>query len=263
MKSNTLFEYQRFIWLIRNMLVLKKSPLMTVTGAICGIVVMLSFLDIFTEREITFHQDLYLFILFISGFIVSSKIFKVLHHRENGTAYLLIPASNFEKFTSRLFLSTVLFVIYTIIAYYLLSMITETLNKMIFGTSHALFNPFSTKIIEGVGIYLVLQSLFLLGGVYFKRHPFSKTILFLFLFFICLLVILVLSVKLLFWSYFDGFLPRFEMLNHLSEVLFSERYGQLHRAMHLTLKGFQFIFWFILAPLCWTIAYFRLRETEV
>jgi hypothetical protein len=233
-----------------------------VSGAIGGILLIISVIDAWVRCRPGFHQVLYVGVLYVGGIIVTGKIFKELHHNERGPAWLLLPASQLEKFLSRLLLSTVLYAVGTMILYFFFSVISEGVNGLLFGRHHNLFQPFDPMILKSVAYYVVLQSPFLAGAVYFRKHNLSKTILTLMAYSFVLLVVVMISTWLLFGSYIDGMFSTFEFLDRLPHVITADFTSNMGTIKRVGLWTGRIIFWVIMAPLFWTVGYYRLRETE-
>ena len=95
-------------------------------------------------------------------------------------------------------------------------------------------------------LYLVLQSIFLAGAAHFRKYAFPKTLLTLVLF-----------------AAVCGLIAYFFMRNQFNVQC--EPNMEHFRTMSayplcLVLRE---AFWWLLAPLCWAIAYFGLKEQEV
>ncbi len=262
MKTQNTFHPVRFYLMVRNGIFLNKSAILPVAAAVGGIVLLFSAFDAFVESRSGFHQQLYLGVLYVGGIKLTSRIFKELHDTLKGPAWLLIPASLLEKVLSRIVLSNVMYVILTMLIYFIFSLLSEGLNWLLFGRHHPLFNPFDPLILRGVALYFVLQAPFLVGAIYFRKHPLSKTILgFLghtFVFF----VVVVFSIWLIFGDYFDGLLPNLEMLIEQPGIPYESIGANIARLSRVALWIWRIIFWALIPLLCWTICYYRLKETE-
>jgi len=252
-----LFDFKRFFLLVRNTVWVNKKPILVVAGTIGSLVLLLSGISAFGKTGSKIHQGLYPMILFVSGFLVTSNAFRELRSEKTAGAWLTLPASALEKLASRLFLTSVGYLVGTMAFYFMIALISETLNRLVFNFSNPMFNPFSTAILTSVAVYMVLQSLFFVGAIYFRRFPFIKTILFLSMVCLVLILFVILVSKLFFGAHFslliaDGFQPVWDMLEEewVAEVKYS-----LSAVVHIA-------FWFVLAPLCWVISYYRLREFE-
>lgn len=262
MNTNTFFNIRRFYVLSRNTILLNSVPLLIIAGAFGGISLFLSGVNAFVDPRLDIHKKLYLALLFSGGFVVTGRIFRELHHKERGSAWLVLPASMFEKFSSRLFLSTIGYIVGTVIFWFLFSVVSEGLNWIIFRQTNSLFNPFDQRILWAMAYYIVLQSPLLVGAVYFKRLTISKTILILVIFLLLVLLVALLAVKIIFWNHFEGIVPSFEFISGLVELAggFGGQFVEIFRVICWILRV---IFWAVIAPLCWLIGYYRLKETEV
>ncbi len=128
MRTQNIFHPTRFYLLVRNGIVLNKSAILIVSAAVGGILLFLSALDAFLGYRPRFHQGLYLGVLYVGGLIVTNRIFKEFHDTVKGPAWLLIPASLLEKASSRIALSTVMYVITTMLIYFGFSLVSEGFN---------------------------------------------------------------------------------------------------------------------------------------
>ncbi len=263
MKTNTLFDFKRFYCLTRNVLILNGTTILVIAGAIAGIALFVSGINAFQGGEPNIHQNLYAVLLFLGGFVVTGRIFKELHHKERGAAWLLLPASTLEKFTSRLFLSTLGYIVGTMIFWFLVSVVSEGVNWFLFKHANALFTPFDWRIMRVIAVYIVLQSPFLIGAVYFKRLTISKMILVFVAFSLVLIITAIITTKLVFWGYFEGWVPSFEFLSRFTEIADSFSKDQILNTFRIIRWVLRIAFWVFVAPVCWIIGYYRLKETEV
>lgn len=185
---------------------------------------------------------------------MTSRIFKGLHDPLVGHTWLLLPASSLEKTLSRILLSTIVYIIGSLIVYYLFSICSETLNRAISSRTHILFNPFAPSILKGISIYFSIQTPFLIGAVYFKRHVLSKTIVSLLIFTLFLGLGAFLSIRLIFG----------EIINNLGiKYVFNQiNWGILFNTNPFVFKLFKFFILIVFPLVSWTICYFRHTETE-
>lgn len=262
MRTQNRFSPWRFYLLVRNGIVLNKSAILIVSAAAGAILLSFSILDTFAGYRPGFHQWIYLGVLYVGGIIVTSKIFKGLHDTVKGSAWLLIPASLLEKASSRIVLSTVMVVVTTMLVYFGFSLISEGFNWLLFRRHHPLFNPFDPLIIHGVALYFVLQAPFLVGAIYFRKHPLSKTILALLGYTFVFFVAVIFAIWMIFGNYFDGLLPGLEMLFEQTGTAFESITTNIMKLGSVSFWIWRIIFWAVIPLLCWTICYYRLKETE-
>jgi hypothetical protein len=262
MRTQNIFNPTRFYLLVRNGIVLNKSTILIVSAAVGGILLFLSALDVFRGYRPRFHQGLYLGVLYVGGLIVTNRIFNEFHDTVKGPAWLLIPASLLEKVSSRIALSTVVYVITTMLVYFGFSILSEGFNWLLFDRHHPLFNPLDQLVLHGVVLYFVLQAPFLVGAIYFQKHSLSKTILTLLGYTCVLFVVVVIAKWLILGDYFDGLLPGLEALIEQTGTSDDAIIANLERLGRVALWIWRIIFWALIPLVCWTICYYRLKETE-
>ena len=262
MNRQSRFVPARCWLLVRNALLLNRSAILIVSAAIGGVSLIISGMDALTACRPGFHQGLYLAILYVGGLIVTSKSFNELHHPQKGTAWLVLPASSLEKFASRWLLSTCICVIGTLIIYFFFSVISEGLNALLFGGRHPLFQPFDGTVMKGIALYFVLQAPFLAGAVTFRKHALSKTLLVFIVYTFIFSFVVILAVRILFSSHFDGMLFSDGFIHRLPEVMFGDLSTSTGKIGRIGLWTWRILFWAVAAPVFWTIGYYRLEETE-
>ena len=237
------FSPTRVYLMVRNTLWLKRYKICLVSATVGTLVILIYGVAASRGSGGILHPVLYPLFLYGSGFIVSARAFQELDSIKTAGAWLMLPASTLEKFLSRLFLTSFGYVAGSMLVYFLVTLISKGINQVLFGFSQPLFNPFDPWIRFSAGLYLVLQSMFLAGAAYFRRFACVKTVLFL---------------SLLSLTFLAGFLlmSKWILGQNIQAVLSGD-------IQHLLLFSAKIGFWGILAPLCYVITYFRLREIEV
>jgi len=252
------FRFKRFQRLIRNDLFVQYRTLLIAGGAILGILIFINFLSLLGNSRVTAPAGFYPLLLFAGGYIISSMAFTDLHHPQKSYLYLTLPCSNTEKFLSRLVLTSVGYGLATLILYFLFSAIISLLSLLLTGYASPLFDPFEREIFISLGVYLVTQSLFLLGAVYFRRHAFIKTVLSLFGLLLVLALFTLLILRLSFWNDWVNLRDDPRGL-FISSELTKASLESFFIALGQTLK---YLFWTVLAPFFWIVTFLRLKETE-
>ena len=230
------FDLKRFGLLIKNDLLINKQVIFTSIATVA--IVLFLYALIVANGGSNFHPTAYVLLLFIGGFWTTSLAFKDMHDKQRSYIFLTLPCSNFEKFFSKLVLTSVGYVLATLLGFYLLSLLVAGIDALLFQHGQAVFNPLQNDILLYIRDYIILQSVFFLGSVYFKSHAMTKTILSL----SCLTLVVILFTFLI-------------------VILFLGPYGL--SLLHIFTSIFRSVFWLLLAPFCWFIAYIRLREAEV
>ncbi|NNG00233.1 MAG: hypothetical protein HKM93_12685 [Desulfobacteraceae bacterium] len=262
MRFGSFLSINRLLLLTRNTLILNRSQLLVLAATAGAIGLIISAFNAFGGDGPAIHQKLFVLLLLIGGVIISGRLFRDIHRPTRATAWFMTPASISEKFISLLLLSTIGFIVGTAAFWFLVSLVSEGLNYLLFKHTNNLFNPFEIRMFKFMGLYIILQAPFLLGAVYFKKMTFSKTVLSLGLYFIALLAAALMVVKLIFWNDFEGLVPSYEFLSRFMDTVGS-RDSSTVRFFEGLMVSLKWVFRLAMAPLCWVIAFYRLKETEV
>lgn len=191
-------------------------------------------LDIYTY----FYPIWFAIVLAVMGLLFSGQAFPELHDKTRNESYLLIPASSLEKTLARLFISTVGLVAYLFVFMFLVSVISEILKVLILDQRNPFFNPFTSPIWEVIFLYLFFQSIFFLGAAWFRKLHIVNTVIVLTLF--ALLGSLVAEQSL---------------LNSAGTVIY--------QFWHTSIWVLEQVFAVLIPITCWTIAWLRIRKTQV
>ncbi len=211
-------------------------------------------------------------VLFFGGFIISSLAFKEAHRGGSGIFYLTIPSSTFEKFASKLLVTSLGFAAGTLVLITATSAVSEGVVRLVFGSGFGFFNPFSRIVLECVGIYLVAQSVFLMGSLFFKKLAFVKTVLWFVIFGVVTLIVVWIAARIFMPDNFTWDGMHFggnqsgEAFFKWSEESIMQAFGRGTRGAR-GLEAFKLaakiLFYGAMAPVCWLASYFRLGEIEV
>ncbi|HJV79157.1 MAG TPA: hypothetical protein VJ602_12300 [Paludibacter sp.] len=253
---NTTFNFNRLGLLIKRYFIENKNKELIYWG-------------ILTLVFCFIHQaDSAKMIIYIMGFIFAAKQFKIFTYTPSGMHYLLIPATHLEKLVASILLSTAYFFVTILFTYSIGNIIGTNLFNIFFNQSnpvswelfsftseHSIGNsmhfmqvgPFFEMIIG----FLAIQSIFLLGSIFFKGNAVGKTMLSIFGIFLALGIIEIFLLKTLFggWS-MSG--------DMLSLSLSADN------SPTLTVIGYVFkTIGYLLIPFLWVVTYFRLTEKQV
>jgi hypothetical protein len=215
--------------------------------------------------------------LLIAGVFHAANVLKEIHAPAKGINYFMIPATQLEKITVSILLLVVYYFVMMFLAYVLGNLTGTALNNLLakvdfFSSELELFYPSRLKwsLFENVSgmstavmqdgqvvlespdftffdlffeLFLIIQSLFILGGIYFKRNQVFKTLAVL----IIISFIFFIAGSLEAYWIFGRHTPRIENI----ETWFN------------WLKNTATVFYYLLIPYFWVTAYFRLTEKEV
>ncbi|MFP4474036.1 MAG: hypothetical protein ACLFOY_00660 [Desulfatibacillaceae bacterium] len=262
--SGDVFTPRRFFLLTMNTLRLGLRSIVITAAIIVGAEFLLLILRNSSNSLGNPHQSLYPLYLFLAGISATGHAHAELRRPESAARWLTLPASVFEKFLSRLFLTSFGLVALTLAAYVVVSGALEFFVALFFPGPVHWFNPFTQDIFDWATLYVVLQAPFFVGSAYFRDKPFTRTLGVLILVFVILFFFALAVARIVLWDFFDGFFPDVaEILRFLRSFhagVFSEQMGRIGQVVAW---GLRMAFWFVLAPLCWAAAYYRLKETEV
>jgi hypothetical protein len=258
------FKPRRFLLLLRRDFSNGYRSVLIAMAAVSGFIILVSALSALQGGNGKFHTAIFAQLLFLGGYIVSSLAFKELHQPDRSYFYCTLPGSLVEKFFSKLLVTSLGYALGILIFYTIVGALSEGINRLIFGRGHYFFNPMDMNILLMTAVYLVTQSVFLTGSVYFRKLAFFKTTLIVNGAAIAFGLIIALTFYLIFRDYIHpgGLEPGIEtILNKLGHT------GQIEAELGSFVSTFssliKILFWYVLAPVCWLISYFRLSETEV
>jgi hypothetical protein len=254
------FSQHRLKLLLRNDIVSDYRSHITSSSVMAIIIIVSSIISVgFGHIEHDYYLGWFIGMLFIWGTITASCIFNELHDKSKNEAYLLLPASTLEKTIARVIYITVFFVTYLLLFTMLVSLVTEGTNLLLFGRHNSLFNPFSLIIWEAIVIFLVIQSLFFLGAAWFRSLHWFKTVISISAIGSGLSVVALISFRIFYADFFIGPLQPSPDIFVAITNNFSSNMG-LYRSILLLCN---ILFFVVLAPFCWFVAWMRIKETQV
>ena len=253
MNTSSVFSLQRFYLVLRRHMMYNQKTLLVSFAAAGAFLLVVSFLNTFTSRgefSIETFNILGMVLLFVGGFLLTSRVFNELHTPARGQFFLTLPASNLEKLATAWLVSAPVYTIIALLGLTLVSLLASLLSALAFGSGIMVFNPLTKPVIFMAGIYLVTQSVFLLGAVYFRKNNFMKTLLALFVIQAVISTVLSLVFYLMFGR--GGFQLTGEEIMVFPAFLTE----WLPRIMKV-------VFWGLTAPFFLVVSYVRLKEREV
>jgi len=264
-KRNEYFRLDRFFLLLKRDFLTHYRTILIAFAAIAGFVIFSSAISALKHNGGDFHLKLYFMLLYVGGFIVTSRAFREIYDSQKSYTYITLPGSLPEKFIERLISTSIGYALGTFLIYSVVAAISESLNRLLLGYTHTLLSPLSRAFLIMVAAFFVIQGLFLAGSVFFKKNSFIKTILMLTLFAIALLMLAIFASRFIFPEFFEGLHPgkhEFNTMHDLAEWLgmTEARLLLFGRTIWLVIR---ILFWVVLAPLCWVVSYLKFRKIEV
>lgn len=265
---NTAFTPRRFAQLVLRDLAGGYRSMLVAMAAVAGTVIMISALTVLglkTAGSLTgvwsFHPNLFSNLLFLGGFIVTSLAFREVRQNGGGIFYLTLPASSLEKFASKLLTTSVGYALGCTVFYTAVAAASEGINRLLFGFGNPFFNPLDPRMLGAIGYYLVAQSVFLLGSVWWRKTAFLKTWGSLMAVLFGVALVAWAAIRIAFGRYLHGTMIDLGNIPGLSELTVQAQSG--HGLLVDIGRVLRIVFLAGTAPVCWLIGWLRLREIEV
>lgn len=253
---NTTFSFNRLGLLLKRFFIENKQRELTYWG-----IMILLFCLIHSADSVRM-------ILYITGFIFAAKQFKIFTYTPSGMHYLLIPATHFEKLVANILLTTVYYFTMTMLTFIIGNIIGTSIQNILFSTSNPVaWDLFNVTYIHSVGnnlhindgntflemvvTFLTVQSIFMLGSLYFKRNALGKTMLSIFAIFLTLGIIELIIYK--------GMFGTMSLTGSIVSINFNSDNSSVFKALGYVYE----IFGYLLIPFLWVVSYFRLTEKQV
>lgn len=263
METNQFFSTDRFRHLLAREFTLNKRTGLIVLATLF-LVLFINGLTWAYRRELGFHEFGYPFFLIISGCILTSLSFSEMDKAYGKQFYLLLPASHFEKFLSKWLITAIGYFIVFTLSYVLFSLVANFLGQSFFGFDMGAFDLFSVDNRLFIQLFFALQTVYLLGAVYFRKYAIFKTMLSTFLVTICSIAIGFLLFRVVMFDLFDGlyqFSPTLEINGKMTPV---EPSGDFQKFMRLNGENYVRLWGLYLIPaVLLVVGYFKLKETEL
>ena len=198
--------------------------------------------------------------IYVTGFIFAARQFKLFAYNPSGMHYLMIPATHVEKLTASFILTTLYYFGMILLTYTIGNIIGTEIFNLLFGTSNpvswGLFNTNDNKstasgLWEIFSYFVLIQAIFVLGSLYFKRNAVVKT----FLTMIALGFILAMIQILLMKINFGDFISGSKMIS--TNIMFNST--NISEGIK---TGFE-IGSYLLILFLWLVSYFRLTEKQI
>lgn len=206
------------------------------------------------------YSEMFPGFLLLGGFITTSLMFSEdLFSRASQHTYLMLPATNLEKFLSKALVSTIAYPLAVIVLFFLTSVITEPIQLLIFKSPMGLFNPFrDNDLLSLLGNYWVWNSVFLLGAAYFHKAHFVKTVLAVGVIFLGLGALALLIMRILFAIKFGSNVEFFDTIN-----FYYPDFPEASMSSIRVFAGIAKVLYYAVLPLfCMVTAFFRVEEVQ-
>ncbi len=187
--------------------------------------------------------SLYTFVLYVGGFVMTSRSFKELHNSEIAYHYLTLPCSNLERFLSKWVITSVGYAIALLALFLIYNVLQIVIHYILFSHGIPFINIFDPVLLRSMGTYIILHSIVFLGAVVFKRYSLLKTALFVG----CLMLVFTIFTGSISFRLFSLWAPYAVQIQNVG-VLVSFVLNVL---------------WLAIAPFCWIVTFNRIKEYEI
>lgn len=257
------FSFYRLGLLIRRQWAERSRLYILMMAAIAGLLAVAFFLWGLTNQDRLWMEtaNIFLFVgLFLGGTIMAAMTFSDLSQRTTGIYYLSVPATHGEKLVCGVLYSQVFFTAAYLLIFYILRTAAFAIIRLYPHMSlehmpdgQGMYEVYQYLVI----VFVAVQTLYLLGSVYFERFAFVKT---------TVSAVLVIVGFVLFAVYVIH--PITGDLHPTGQVgvfrIESENGSEYTYTLPQWISRF---IWFMVkymwAPVFWTAAYFRLKEKEL
>jgi hypothetical protein len=250
MKSN-IFDFNRFGLLVRKRFLDSKSSTLYEIAGLAGVIAIIFGLVATTGSVSEEAQKIVFTVgIFIIGIIYGDRAFSETKGKLRGMAFLATPASQLEKLLNAILYTSVLFPV----AYLLVFLVVDGLFYLgINATGLVSMDAISVldadRFADFLRPFLIVQSVYLLGSIWFGKRSLLKTTLAIVLFYGLLAAVGGIIIRI-----------NYEAL---------KAFGDNSHGIHLDLGpekfkmlGVEYLLW-LLPPFFWTVAYFRLSEKQI
>ena len=240
--------------LVRDFHLHRKSTII-LGSVLVGLLTLFGIMAKLDNTPITpaFHLTWYGIFFFVFGIFHTGGVYNEFAQPATRQDYLLLPASNLEKWASRWLRTLPIYILSFTIIYWVASWFLNLVSYLGWGEIHSVFQPFQSSIWEYWQVFIVAHAVFLIGAVHFNKAATIKTALTLLIIQTALSFIVGVAAWLIFqsWSIDDS------MVNSSFGFNLSE-----HVDLWLGKVG-KLILWLVLVPFFWWVSFLKLKEKEV
>lgn len=207
-----------------------------------------------------FYYNWFTGMVVIWGSIHASLMFTELHDKKRNETWLLLPASAMEKTLARYLNGSVFFTLHVLVFVTVAALVIESINLFLFGRNNGLFNPFNPRVWDAIGTFMVIQPIFFLGGAWFRKLRWFKTVITLFIIELILGIVALVVFMIFFASYFTGHGGVLPSDITLDGIGLNEDVAMMLDATVIFLKV---LCYGVMPVFCWYVAWLRVKETQV
>ncbi len=259
MVQNNIFSFSRFINLIKRHYVLNYTGLIIAFSAIAAIVAIVGALASVGAQEFNLDTftSLFYVVMFITGYILTSMVFSEMHSPNRSVFFLTLPASSFEKLLSGWLNTSIIFLIFSLITYYVSYLLASLFTLWWFQVPFEIGNAFEMGFFEACKFYLITQSIFFFGAIYFRGYNFLKTIIALFILLLFYSIYQTLASTLAFQDIMLLAMTG-KPVDEMITAPGLEEYGK-----NVLVPAFKIGFYYVMPAFFLSLSYIRIKEREI
>lgn len=238
--------------LMLNDVLLEGRGLLVAAASVAGAVILIWGLLPAGYSQGAYEGFVYPWTLILGGYLFTSGSFAGTHRRDRGIDFFMLPAAHWEKFTSKVLQTSVLYTLAVVLFCVVLSGFVSLVRLAMGREFVQLFNPFTKEVLHVSVAYFVSHAVFLYGSASFGSRAFIKTALMGIAFLVATMFYLSLVGRVV--------APQLAVIDQDTANRFVavnwERLGTIGRVVGYVLL-------YSVTPYFWALTYLRLRETEV
>ncbi|WPV67719.1 hypothetical protein [Chitinophaga sp. LS1] len=272
MQTSNVFHAPRFGAYFKKHIVDNLRLYLMSLVVLVGVLVAIGVISILTNNRetvrVSFIYPFYAILLFGAGLIFTGFSFIQLGDKPKGIDYLLLPASHFEKFLTTLLITTAGFLLVYHIAFGTATFIGAGLVSLSRDThvmDPSMPDDFRNDMTQLYHWWFMGQAIILLGSVYFPKYSIIKTLFAVFIFILVIGLVNAAFMNILFYGHlmhWAASAPFFGV--GITEHPHMEEYRSIFlESPHWMRETLYFMWRFILPPVLWVLAYFRLKDKEI
>jgi hypothetical protein len=247
------FKINRLYLLIQRQLIINKKNLLIAFAACFGTILTVFLLIIYGSSIIQYQPLLAISfsVIFMGGYIFTSIGFNELHSPEKAYQYLTLPATTLEKLLSVWLLTSLIYILVSFVLIGIIILIGNLFALAIGVSTMGIGSITEVPVFTIIGIYLVTQTVFLLGSCFFRKNNFLKTLLALFVFGFALAIYMGINGMIIFHSFNFS----------INDQNTSESFRQFMTDTFPFIM--KIVFSYLVAPFFLVVSYYVLKERQV
>lgn len=252
MKNTSTFSIRRLTLLMGRDVYTNLKYYLTFFATLGGILITVSLLNTWAnngEYDTSFLLTQGQLMLFLFGLVITSTTFKELHSNNRGWFYLMLPANPLEKLLSNWLITSVGYAVAASLLLVVSSLVSSVFAVLLFGENLYIINPLEPNFLQFLLHYCIIQSVFFLGAIYFKKYHFLKTILALFILFFTFIIVIALISRGIFQTWSIS-----------SDQFDIDETTILGSNLLIAIKT---LYYALMVPFFLTVSYFKFKEKEV